>query len=218
MVWYRCPKCSKLFEGGPFWTQTCPACGHSGPARTGGDVQVQLPEGVVGAPRRFLPILGLGLLTLGIYLFVYYYKAYREADQQHGREHGAEMFWIGLIPVVGLFFQIAYLVTELGNVRGYRRAHGLRPGYGPAAWFTWFVLVFAATFAAGFVVIYNIQLQTVPALLVAYAAVLWPAVLVGVLVATYGANRALRQMWQVVYQEKREALPEWMRDAATVPA
>lgn len=213
MPWFRCPKCTKLFEAGPYKAQTCPACGYNGPART--DLDVALPEGVVGKPRRYPPVLALAILTLGISLFFYYYKAYKEADQQHGREHAGELFWIGLIPVVGLAFQASYIVVEMNRVRRYRRAHGLRSGAGPAAWFTLFVLSLALFVGAAvglFYGVFKFETDNVNVLVALYVAVGLVCLNLAVAVATYPSVRSLRHLWHVVYEEKHEALPEWMRD------
>lgn len=217
MPWFRCPKCTKLFEGGPFKNQVCPACGYAGEAK--GDAEAPaIPDGVVGRPRRFPPILAWTILTLGIYLLVYYYQAFREADRQHGREHPAEMFWIGLIPVIGLGFQAAYIVVELTRLRAYRRAHGLRPGFGPTAWFLTFLLVGGGLVAGGVLFLHYLDRQDLvvlgsPEVLLAYyVAFVLPGLIIGGLAATFGANRSLRTLWHVVYEEKGEALPEWMND------
>lgn len=218
MTWFRCPKCTKLFDAGPFRVQTCPSCGYTGPART--DAELQLPDGVVGKPRRFWPVLGLAILTLGVSLFVYYYKAYKEADLQHGREHPGEMFFIGLIPVVGLAFMAAYIIVELNRARGYRRAHNLRPGYAPVVWFTLFAAGAGAVIGGLWALLVlaldlkfnrndpKQQLQ----FWIMWVSIVYGGILAGVLAATAPSVPSLRQLWRVVYEEKGESLPDWMRD------
>lgn len=212
MVWYRCPKCTKLFEGGPYKSQTCPACGYAGQSRPDDvDASLALPDGVVGKPRRFAPVLLLSLVTLGLYLFYFYFKAFREADKQHGRPHPTELFFIGLIPVVGLFFQVAYIGIELHRVRGYRRAHGLRSGFAPSAWFILFLLGFALVGGGLGAFLYYNQPPTTAGWVIAVASALYSAAFFGVLVATFGVTRTLLTMWVAIYAEKGETVPDSLR-------
>jgi heme/copper-type cytochrome/quinol oxidase subunit 2 len=69
----------------------------------------------------------LAVLTLGVWAAVYYFIAFREVDHQNGRLHNP-MILLGLIPVLGLFFIVYYLVLELRLLKADRQALGLPEG------------------------------------------------------------------------------------------
>lgn len=95
------------------------------------------PPGQVGAgevhgkPRKFWTSFFLGIITIGIYYLVWNYKAFRELDKQHGRDHEQVWFWLLFIPYLGAIFYLVYLGKETSKVNEYRAQRGMQAGISP---------------------------------------------------------------------------------------
>jgi hypothetical protein len=55
----------------------------------------------LGKPRRFIVAFLLGIVTLGVYYFVYDYLVFRDVDRQHGQPHAKGWYWTGLLLRIG---------------------------------------------------------------------------------------------------------------------
>ena len=89
--------------------------------------------------RRAWAVVVVGLVTLGIGFFVYYFRAFRELDARAGRRHSGLLF-LGLVPLVGPFVAHAYMRKELDGLAQDRFAAGLGPTM-TARRHLWLVLV-----------------------------------------------------------------------------
>lgn len=95
---------------------------------------------VLGKPRGFWTSFFLGLITIGIYYLVWNYKAFRELDKQHGRDHEQVWFWLLFVPYIGTIFFLVYLGKETGKVNEYRQQRGMQDGVSPAAMIVLYLL------------------------------------------------------------------------------
>lgn len=64
-----------------------------------------------GKPRNFWISFLLGIVTFGVYYYVWNFKVFKELDQEHGEKHAASWFWIALASqIIGLaIFFVMYL-------------------------------------------------------------------------------------------------------------
>jgi uncharacterized protein DUF4234 len=68
------------------------------------------PQQAVGRPRSFWVSFLLGIITLGIYYYVWNYKVFRELDREHGERHAAGWFWTGLaVQIMGFLVFVAFV-------------------------------------------------------------------------------------------------------------
>ena len=114
MAWIRCPRCSHAFRAKETATQVCPACGFRGwvpeipKAPQMSPHYRPPPEGPVGKPRHTAGYVLLTLVTGLTYMFVYYWKVFRELDRQHERRTPAAwyvtwvVFWCILLAGVAI--------------------------------------------------------------------------------------------------------------------
>lgn len=80
----------------------------------------------VGKPRSATTTILVGIVTLGIGFFVYYFRAFREVDFHNGRRHSGALF-LALLPFVGWIAAHIYVRTELARLAADRAKVGLVP-------------------------------------------------------------------------------------------
>ncbi|MHB8632496.1 MAG: hypothetical protein ACYDBQ_00825 [Thermoplasmatota archaeon] len=91
-------------------------------------------------------------VTLGLYAAWFYFIAFRELDVKAGRRHSALLF-LGLVPIVGPFFVLAYVLQELDNLQFDRKRAGLGPSLsGLDHTWRYLVALVPAVVASGFLV------------------------------------------------------------------
>lgn len=193
-----CPRCTTRLEVPEDAKQSiCPTCGHRArpppagwaPAPNLDDLTPGRQKALLGRERSTAHVLLLTLVTFGVYALVYAYRAFKEADDQHGRLHATWVYLfavlflaVGVGTAAGLAFVAlplaavaalafvplhVYWCLELRRVQDYRAARGMRRRIGPTGYTLWVVLL----------------------------------PVVGFLVALVRVNDSLRELWRHVQRE-----------------
>lgn len=69
---------------------------------------------VAGKPRKFWISLLLGIVTFGIYFYIWNYVAFRELDKEHGEKHGAAWYWTALaVQLIAIMIIAAAVVVAV---------------------------------------------------------------------------------------------------------
>lgn len=127
------------------------------PLGTGTFADIPAPRTLpVGKVRPFWLIVVLSVVTFGLYGLAYWWMAFREVDEHAGRRHAWWLYVAGVLSFGGLVVELAvvdqrgltggralvlmawtialvaaplaYLTTEVLDVRAWRRSLGLNPG------------------------------------------------------------------------------------------
>jgi len=98
-----------VYPAQPYMAPPAPApVAYAPPPAYSPEFQTLRPGEPAGKPRSFWMSLLLGIVTFGVYFFVWNYKAFRELDEEHGQNHAAAWYWTAL--AILLFGVMVFLV------------------------------------------------------------------------------------------------------------
>ncbi|HET6398696.1 MAG TPA: DUF4234 domain-containing protein, partial [Candidatus Thermoplasmatota archaeon] len=184
------------------WAASAPAQGWS--TQPASKVIASAPGGAQGRPRNYWVVLLLSFVTLGVYGYVYMYKAFREVDLNSGQRHRAGIFW-GMVASMAPYVLLLLLPMLLVSVAG-EAWDWLILVMGIGALLGTLALVAAAVLSILYMVFELGQLRharqqaglaPVPGTAEYFLwAILGAFIIVGPFIALYKVNRSINEYWQ----------------------